>query len=59
VRARRAVRVARGNLAWAFGYNAVGVALAASGRLTPVFAASAMVVSSVLVALRAARLAED
>jgi cation transport ATPase len=58
-RSRRAVRVARGNLAWAFGYNAVGVALAADGRLTPVFAASAMVVSSVLVALRAARLAEE
>jgi Cu+-exporting ATPase len=54
--ARRAVRVARGNLIWAFAYNAVGVALAATGRLTPVFAASAMVVSSVVVVLRSTRL---
>ena len=54
--ARRAVRVARGNLLWAFAYNAVGVGLAATGRLTPVFAASAMVASSLLVVLRSARL---
>jgi cation transport ATPase len=53
--ARAAVRVARGNLAWAFAYNAVGLWLAATGRLTPVFAASAMVASSVLVVLNSGR----
>jgi P-type E1-E2 ATPase len=47
--ARDAVRVMRRNLAWAFSYNCVGVALAASGRLNPAFAALLMVVSSVLV----------
>lgn len=55
--ARRAVRTARWNLAWAFGYNAVGVGLAAAGELTPVFAAFAMVGSSLLVVLHSARLA--
>ncbi|NIM60131.1 MAG: heavy metal translocating P-type ATPase [Acidobacteria bacterium] len=37
------------SIAWAAGYNAVGVALALSGRLHPVFAATAMAVSSLLV----------
>lgn len=55
--ARAAVTTARVNLVWAFGYNAVGIALAATGRLTPIFAATAMVVSSVLVVLNSARLA--
>jgi len=54
---RSAVRTARANLAWAFGYNAIGLWLAASGRLTPIFAASAMVVSSLVVVLNSARLA--
>jgi len=56
--ARSAVTTARVNLVWAFGYNAVGIVLAAMGRLTPIFAASAMVVSSVLVVLNSARLAQ-
>jgi len=57
---KRAISVARGNLVWAFAYNAVGIALAASGRLTPIFAASAMVASSLIVVLRSTRLgAED
>jgi cation transport ATPase len=47
--ARRVHRTLVANLAWAFTYNLVGVALAAAGRLTPVFAASAMLVSSLLV----------
>jgi len=37
------------SLAWAVGYNAIGVALAVSGRLHPAFAATAMAVSSLLV----------
>jgi P-type E1-E2 ATPase len=47
--ARRVHRTMVTNLAWAFAYNLVGVALAAAGRLSPVFAASAMLVSSLLV----------
>lgn len=46
----RAVRRARWNLAWAFAFNGVGLWLAATGRLTPVFAAAAMVASSAIVA---------
>jgi P-type E1-E2 ATPase len=46
---RHAMRRVRLNLAWAFGYNAVGLTLAASGWLTPVFAASAMFVSGLAV----------
>ena len=37
------------NLLWAFGYNAVGIALAVVGILQPVMAAGAMVVSSVFI----------
>ena len=37
------------SLAWAVGYNAIGVGLAVSGKLHPVFAATAMAVSSLLV----------
>ena len=54
---RSAVRTAGANLAWAFGYNAIGLGLAVAGRLTPLFAASAMVVSSLVVVLNSARLA--
>jgi hypothetical protein len=57
--ARRAVRTARANLAWAFAYNAIGLPLAATGRLTPIFAASAMVVSSLVVVLSSSRLLRD
>ncbi len=54
--ARRVVRVARQNLAWAFGYNAVAVALAAAGQLNPLVAALAMLASSVAVVANARRL---
>lgn len=47
--ARRTVRTIRFNLAWAFGYNLIGVGLAAAGWLNPVFAAMAMVASSLMV----------
>lgn len=55
--AERAVHVARGNLAWAFSYNALGLYLACTGRLTPVLAALAMVLSSAAVVLNSSRLA--
>ncbi len=56
---RRTVRVIRGNLAWAFGYNAVGVLSAAFGWLNPAFAAVLMVASSVLVVVNSLRLGRD
>jgi Cu+-exporting ATPase len=53
--ARRALSTARLNLAWATGYNLVGWWLAATGRLTPVAAAAAMVASSAAVVLGSRR----
>ncbi len=47
---RATVATARLNLVWAFAYNGVGLGLAVLGRLTPVFAALAMVLSSALTA---------
>ncbi|NGX57403.1 MAG: Copper-exporting P-type ATPase A [Chlamydiae bacterium] len=44
------------NLFWAFGYNVVGVGLAVAGMLSPIYAAGAMVLSSLIVILNAQRL---
>jgi Cu2+-exporting ATPase len=55
--ARRVGRVARQNLAWAFGYNAIAVVLAAAGQLGPLVAAAAMIASSLAVVANARRLA--
>jgi len=55
--ARRVRRVARENLVWAFGYNAVAVGLAAAGALNPLVASLAMLGSSVAVVANARRLA--
>jgi cation transport ATPase len=46
---RHAMRRVRLNLGWAFGYNTIGITLAALGWLTPIFAASAMFVSGLVV----------
>jgi heavy metal translocating P-type ATPase len=46
---RRAMTIVRQNLFWAFAYNLVGIPLAITGRLSPIFAALAMVASSLLV----------
>jgi cation transport ATPase len=54
--ARRSRRTIRGNLAWAFGYNSVGVVCAALGWLNPALAASLMVASSSLVVINSLRL---
>jgi Cu2+-exporting ATPase len=48
-------RRVRQNLGWAFLYNAVAVPLAATGLLNPLFAAAAMVTSSLLVVGNSAR----
>lgn len=54
--ARRTVRTIRMNLIWAFAYNVLGIPLAVTGKLNPVFAALAMVVSSLLVVGNSLRL---
>jgi Cu2+-exporting ATPase len=53
--ARQMRTIIRQNLAWAALYNVICIPLAAFGRLTPVWAAAAMVGSSLLVTLNALR----
>jgi len=55
--ARRTFRIVRQNLAWAFSYNVIAIAFAAAGLLRPVYAAAAMVLSSVCVVGNSMRLA--
>jgi heavy metal translocating P-type ATPase len=57
--ARRSVRIIRQNLFWAFGYNTLGIALAAAGWLNPAWAAAAMVASSLIVVANSLRLQAD
>ncbi|MCA9196722.1 MAG: cation-translocating P-type ATPase [Planctomycetales bacterium] len=47
--ARKTKRTIRQNLFWAFAYNVVGIGLASSGMLSPIFSAVAMVGSSLFV----------
>jgi P-type E1-E2 ATPase len=54
--AARTVRVVRQNLFWAFLYNAVGISLAVAGYLNPIFAAAAMLLSSLSVVGNSLRL---
>lgn len=54
--ARQTMRTIRQNLWWAFFYNALGLGLAVAGRLHPLWAALAMVLSSVIVTSNALRL---
>ena len=53
---RRALRVVRQNLGWAFAYNAISIPLATLGWLSPLAAGIGMSLSSLLVALNAWRL---
>jgi cation transport ATPase len=55
--AQRTRRVVHQNLVWAFAYNSIGVALAATGWLNPIWAALAMLGSSLLVISNSLRLA--
>ncbi len=47
--ARDCHRRIRFNLTWAFGYNCIGIALATAGLLSPIFAATAMFGSSLII----------
>jgi Cu+-exporting ATPase len=53
---RHTFRIVKQNLAWAFGYNSVGIVIASFGLLRPVVAAVAMVLSSVFVVANSMRL---
>lgn len=53
--AKKAMRIVRQNLAWAFAYNVVVIPLAAFGYLTPALAAVGMAASSLLVVGNALR----
>ncbi len=55
---RRTLSTVRGNLAWAFGYNSLGIVLAMLGWLHPSIAAMLMVGSSLIVITRSLRLAD-
>jgi len=54
--ARATFRTIRRNLAWAFGYNAAALPLAALGFLNPVIASAAMTLSSAFVVASSLRL---
>ena len=54
-RARRAMRIVRQNFAWALGYNALALPLAAAGVVGPWEAAIGMAASSFIVVLNALR----
>lgn len=53
---RKTLRTARLNLTWAFLYNGIGLGLAVSGKLHPLFGAVGMVASSLIVVFHSQRL---
>ncbi len=55
----RTITTIRQNLLWAFGYNSVGILLAATGYLHPAFAAIMMVGSSVYVISNSLKLSSE
>lgn len=54
--AKQGRKIVKQNLFWAFFYNVVGIAVAAIGLLSPIVAASAMVISSLMVTFNSTRI---
>ncbi|HRX81747.1 MAG TPA: heavy metal translocating P-type ATPase, partial [Pirellulaceae bacterium] len=57
--ARRTMRTVHQNLFWAFSYNTIGIVLAATGLLNPIWSTVAMVGSSLFVISNSLRLAGE